>query len=127
MKRILAVLMVMMFILVLGCQTAVQAPVKEAAAPAVVQEESPAVSTGNVNTVVIAKMQFQPADLTIKVGDTVEWVNNAGMTHTVTFENGDFDQRLSDGATATHTFLQKGEFRYFCQIHPGMQGTIVVN
>ncbi len=32
-------------------------------------------------------LTFSPATLTINVGDTVKWVNAAGMTHTATSDN----------------------------------------
>jgi plastocyanin len=68
-----------------------------------------------------------PADLSVKVGDSVEFVNKDAMEHTVTLENGDFDQKLPVGGKVAYQFNDKGQFRYFCSIHPGMQGMITVN
>ena len=84
-------------------------------------------ATGTVYNVVIENFKFMPADLQVKVGDTVEWVNKDSAEHIVTFENGDFSEKLPAGGKASFTFTQKGSFGYFCSVHPGMRGVVVVN
>ena len=86
-----------------------------------------AASTGVVQQVVLENFKIMPTDLTVKVGDTVEWVNKDSVSHTITLENGEFDQELTEGASATYTFTQKGEFGYFCSFHPSMKGSVIVN
>jgi plastocyanin len=70
---------------------------------------------------------FQPANLTIKVGTTVKWVNNGAVPHEPSgtgFDTG----TIQPGASATHTFDTEGTFPYKCLIHPSvMTGTITVN
>jgi len=83
--------------------------------------------TGEVHQVVIENNQFMPTDLEISLGDTVEWVNKDSVDHTATLENGNFDSLLTVGATGSYTFMQKGSFNYFCQFHPGMQGSVSVS
>ncbi len=77
--------------------------------------------------VIIENFKFMPADLEINVGDTVEWTNKDSAEHTVTFDNGEFDGKLPQGGSATFTFEQKGEYKYYCAFHPGMQGKILVS
>ena len=77
--------------------------------------------------VVISNAQFMPTDLEIKAGTTVEWSNADTKDHTITFENGDFDEMIPVGASVTYTFKEVGELRYFCQLHPGMQGNVIIS
>ena len=79
---------------------------------------------------------FQPDDLSISVGDTVEWVHSAGI-HTVTSGTGPTDPDvgllLDEPLTAanplvTFTFNDAGDVPYFCDPHFlfGMVGIIRV-
>jgi plastocyanin len=91
----------------------------------------------------LGEKAFSPNPVTIKEGDTVMWINNDNQFHTVT--SGDpsssggavigkvFDSGLSGpnaltakGKTFSHTFNEKGEFSYFCRLHPTMIGKVIV-
>jgi len=77
--------------------------------------------------VTIADFSFSPGSLTINQGDTVTWVNNGPTPHSATANNGSFNTGiLKAGQSGSHTFDQAGTFTYFCQPHPFMKGTIVV-
>ncbi len=78
--------------------------------------------------VIISDFAFSPETLTIKVGDTVEFVNEDGIPHTGTREGKDaFDtEALSQGQSKKVTFSKPGEYTYNCSIHPSMSGKIVV-
>lgn len=72
---------------------------------------------------------YRPASVEIGVGDTVTWQYNGFSAHTTTrtaspetWDSG----TLTKGSSFSHTFSQTGTFTYFCQIHDGMIGTIVV-
>jgi plastocyanin len=79
------------------------------------------------HTVTIEGFAFAPATLTISEGDTVTFVNQDGAPHTATANNGAFDTgRLSRGQEASLTFTAAGTFDYFCEVHPNMTATIVV-
>lgn len=81
-------------------------------------------ATHNVS---IKNRRFTPADLTIKAGDSVTWVNGDGMDHTATARDKSWTTKnLPGGASATVTFADKGTFKYICRWHPGMKGTITV-
>lgn len=79
-------------------------------------------------SVSIASFAFSPSTVTVNVGESVTWTNNqAGVPHTVTSDSGAFDSgNLSSGGTFQHTFTTAGTFAYHCNIHPSMQGTVVV-
>src|SRR2546428_5175343 len=71
---------------------------------------------------------FSPANLTVKVGKTVAWVNKDTVTHTVTSDGSSlFDSGfMPTGATFQFTFTTAGTYPYYCTVHPFMKGTIVV-
>lgn len=69
---------------------------------------------------------FNPASITIKVGDTVTWTNNdADHDHTVS-GNGFSSGNLKHGATFSFTFTSAGTFAYSDGLHPRMKGKVVV-
>jgi plastocyanin len=71
---------------------------------------------------------FQPAEVTVSAGDTVTWTNNDTVGHDVTadsFSSGD-PGGMASGDTFEHTFEEAGTFDYVCTVHPGMEGTVVV-
>ncbi|MGH2474370.1 MAG: cupredoxin domain-containing protein [Candidatus Limnocylindrales bacterium] len=76
--------------------------------------------------VTIAGFAFDPASVTVRVGDSVTWTNQDSAAHTATasgtFASGD----LANGQSFTYTFTTAGTFDYICAIHPTMAGTVVV-
>jgi plastocyanin len=86
-------------------------------------------TTGGAKTVqvIMSNRAYDPATVTIKVGDTVTWVNQDAPKHDVVADNGEFKSDLFDkGATFSFTFAKAGTYPYHCSIHPGMTGTIIV-
>jgi plastocyanin len=79
-------------------------------------------------TVSIQNFSFKPANITIKRGTRVRWINKDSTAHTATVNNGrSFDSgRLRPGQSYTHTFKSAGKKPYHCEIHPDMKGTITV-
>ena len=79
-------------------------------------------------TVSIQNFSFKPANITIKRGTKVRWINRDSTTHTATAnKKRSFDSgRLSPGQSYTHTFKRVGKQRYHCEIHPDMMGSVVV-
>jgi len=78
-------------------------------------------------------LNYQPASLTVTIGvnNTIKWVNQDPIPHTVTTSSGtptSFDSRaLNQGDTFTVTLNTPGTYAYFCQFHPGwMKGRILV-
>jgi plastocyanin len=80
-------------------------------------------------SVTIDNFTFNPAEITIAVGTKVTWTNRDDIPHTVT-DAGDPRQfkssPLDTGDTFDHVFTAPRTCRYFCSIHPHMQGTIIV-
>ncbi len=79
-----------------------------------------------------SSLKFSPADITVAVGDTVEWTVS-GLVHTTTSGRvGDQtglwnSDTLRLGESFSHTFSEIGEFPYFCRIHGGaMKGSVTV-
>ena len=107
---------------------------------------SPAMASTDIAAVVNLnnRLKFDPAEIRIKVGDTLEWRNVESYPHTVTadpnrvarkanvelpdgiqpFNSG----RLAAGATFKYTFTRPGIYRYVCLPHEaaGMLGTVIV-
>lgn len=87
------------------------------------------VEPGDGTTIVMESIAFQPADLTVEVGETVTWVHNdPGLIHTVTADDGTFDSgQITENEEFSHTFDTPGTYPYRCDVHPNqMTGTITV-
>jgi plastocyanin len=77
-------------------------------------------------TVTIEGMQFRPATLNARPGDTVVWRNLDVVPHTATAA-GRFDSKaIAPGASWSWTAGSKGRADYACAYHPAMKGTVVV-
>src|ERR1700757_17258 len=76
--------------------------------------------------VTIDNFTFTPAELKVKVGDTVTWTNHDDIPHTVV-SAGKFRSKAMDTDNAfSFTFTAAGDYKYFCSLHPHMSGTITV-
>jgi plastocyanin len=85
-------------------------------------------SAGEGCEVRIENFAFNPATIKISVGDTVTWENYDSAPHTVTGDNNEFDSgKLATNQKFTHTFTTAGTFKYHCNVHPNMHGTIIVS
>ena len=77
--------------------------------------------------VAIAGMRFDAPTVTVRKGGVVTWTNDSSMPHTVTANSGAFGSpQLSNGASWSRTFDEVGTFGYYCSLHPGMRGSVVV-
>ena len=66
-----------------------------------------------------------PYLLIVVGGSRVNWISKDGQTHTVTSDEGLFDEILLPGETFHHDFLDKGDHHYFCKIH-GEYGNVIL-
>ncbi|MDO8647107.1 MAG: cupredoxin family copper-binding protein [Candidatus Diapherotrites archaeon] len=109
-----------------GCAQQTQNP--PANNPPAGNNNLPPASTGAKTIAVeISNFAFAPAELTIKVGDSVTWTNKDSVGHTATGDNGEFDSGLlSTGQSFTQTFNTAGTFNYHCTPHPYMKAIIKV-
>lgn len=99
-------------------------------------------STASGPVVKMPLTQFDPAMISIKVGETLTWENSNDIGHTLvqgTYEVDSAGQRTSEkddgtftldvkkkGDTVTHTYATAGTFTYYCTIHKAMNGTVTV-
>jgi plastocyanin len=106
-------------------------------APSVRSVQMPTAATGAVqgtitdhNAPVVAhvsikNMKFNPPNLEVKKGDTVEWRNDDITPHTATsssFDSGSINPEES----WRHTFNNTGSFSYACTFHPDMKAALTV-
>jgi len=77
-------------------------------------------------TVTVDKMAFSPADITAKVGDTVEWVNKDAFAHTATVKGG-WEVMLPVKKSGSIVMDKAGTIDYICRFHPNMKGQIMVS
>ena len=81
---------------------------------------------GAVTNVSIVNFAFSPANVTIRVNDSVTW-RWVGSPHSTTSDPGLWESGvLGAGSTFTRTFTSPGNFPYHCSVHPFMTGAIAV-
>ncbi|MGV7213757.1 cupredoxin domain-containing protein [Bradyrhizobium sp. UFLA05-112] len=76
--------------------------------------------------ILMENLEISPAEVSAKVGDTVEWVNKDVLAHTATARNGDFDVNLPAKKSATFVLKKAGMVEYYCRYHPNMKATLRV-
>lgn len=102
--------------------------------------QPPPPTTGGSLLVTMQNISYQPASLSVRVGQTVMWRNGEGsmIPHTTTSgscsggtctANGMWDSpQLNPGGTFSFSFASAGTFTYYCRVHgAAMQGRIVVS
>ena len=86
-------------------------------------------ATAGDATVAIQDFAFGPNTITVRRGTKVTWTNNDDEPHTVV---SDSDPKLwkspplDTDESFSLVFDKPGTYKYFCTIHPRMQGTVVV-
>ncbi len=87
--------------------------------------QHPAKST--VHTVVIESMQYNPAELQVRRGERIVWVNKDLFPHTVTAASHAFDSgSIAANSSWTYVAAKAGEYAYGCTFHPTMKGILKV-
>ncbi|MBI4159429.1 cupredoxin domain-containing protein [Candidatus Woesearchaeota archaeon] len=76
----------------------------------------------------IKDLGFSQPELRIKKEDTVTWINQDSVKHTVTSDKGNElnSNFLSKSESYSHTFANFGTFEYHCNAHPSMKARIIV-
>lgn len=75
----------------------------------------------------IKDFKYAPAPVRIHAGDRITFVNDDTEAHTVSAQDHSFDSAgIDSGERWEHVFTKPGVYRYFCQLHPYMQGTVIV-
>ena len=82
-----------------------------------------------------SKTFYDPFNAEVDIGTEVKWTNDdKNMPHTVTSGNpesgptGVFDSGIMNGGGSSfeHTFDSRGEYEYYCTLHPWMISKITV-
>ncbi|MEP9373375.1 cupredoxin family copper-binding protein [Mesorhizobium sp. KR1-2] len=73
--------------------------------------------------VTIAEMAFSPAEISARVGDTIEWVNKDILAHTATVTGG-WEVMIPPNRSASIVLEKAGVVDYYCRFHPNMKGRI---
>ena len=76
--------------------------------------------------VVMENLVVSPAEVSAKVGDTVEWINKDVFAHTATARNGDFDVNIAPKKTVTSVLKKPGTVEYYCRFHPNMKAVLTI-
>jgi plastocyanin/cytochrome c553 len=78
-------------------------------------------------TVVIDGTQFQPGEVTVTVGDTIEWVNRDPFPHNVASDAGGFHSgEMDPDRSWQFRPTARGTFTYVCTLHPTMVAVLHV-
>ena len=83
-----------------------------------------------VQQIKISKFKFEPAEVTVKPGTRIRWVNLDDTPHTVQSTQGQEKVIASKAMDTDDTYElvinKEGDFSYFCTVHPFMTGIIHV-
>ena len=93
------------------------------------QDDTGGMSTPAAETITVRidGMRFDPENITVKPGTTVTWLHGSQMPHTVSGNaEGLRSSTLYQGQQYSHTFNTSGSYSYFCELHPSMRGSVVV-
>lgn len=132
MKRITPLLFAVVALVAAGCGSSNNSSSSSSASSA------PATTTGSTSTsggtaapsgktvtIDMKNIQFNPKDVTVKVGETVKWVNQDSVPHDVS--GGPLHSpTFSKGGSFTYKATKAGKISYVCTIHPGMTATLNV-
>ena len=98
-----------------------------AAAGSIIGTTSTAYSSPTEHKIIIKKFKFDPENLSVRVGDTITWINEDFVPHTATADERDWtteglEQNQSETLTVTADMTQS----YFCAYHTHMKATLTV-
>jgi uncharacterized membrane protein/plastocyanin len=88
-------------------------------------QAQPAPGTSNAPVVIMKGVRFQPPELSVRPGETVEFKNEDMFAHTVTASDGSFDSGLIQPGTSWKLTMPKHSVSFHCAPHPNMHGKLV--
>ncbi len=99
--------------------------------PGAVREADPPLhieTAPHVYNVFIRAGEFVPAVLRIGKGGEVSWLNMDDSLHAVAFRRNEGlgSTPLGRGESYSRVFDEAGVYDYYCPVHPGMTGTVIV-
>lgn len=84
-------------------------------------------NTGTNHFVYIEGMQFSPAELQVRLGDTITWINNDFIPHTATAIDKSWDSKnLAKGEEFSLIVSDNTVLDYYCFYHPNMTAKIEI-
>ncbi|MEO6457060.1 MAG: cupredoxin family copper-binding protein [Chloroflexia bacterium] len=85
----------------------------------------PGVSQVNVD---MRGLLFEPKAVTVKVGSRVTWTQRDAAEHNTVSKTGTWRSPLLTkiGEQYSFTFIKAGTYNYFCEVHPFMTGSVIV-
>lgn len=73
----------------------------------------------------IRNLEFSPRALDVEPGDTVTWINEDLVPHTVTADDESWNSELIEANGQWQTVVKEGlRDTYFCRFHPSMKGRL---
>ena len=84
---------------------------------------------GDAVTLTALDFEFEPTDLTVSAGGSVELVNDGEAEHNLTVEGTDVDEDVAAGETVTVDLgdVEAGTYEFVCEYHADqMTGTLTV-
>jgi plastocyanin len=85
-------------------------------------------AASSTKKVMIKDFNYSPKKVTISRGTKVTWTDKDSANHTVTFrgKGARSTGNIDEGQSRSLTFKKAGTFKYICEYHPNMHGTVVV-
>jgi plastocyanin len=128
MKRFGLPLLAVLALAAAGCgsssSSSSSTPSSSQAAPATSTANNTSSGGGTV-TIDMKNIAFNPTSQTVKVGQTVKWVNQDDVPHNV--EGGPLHSKtFTKGGSYTFTPKKAETISYVCTIHPNMKATLTV-
>ncbi|MGH2809097.1 MAG: cupredoxin domain-containing protein [Actinomycetota bacterium] len=80
-------------------------------------------------TVTASNTMFDPEELSVAAGGSVEFVNEDDFEHSFTVTDTDVEEELEEPGSVTVDLssLEEGSYDFFCEYHPDeMQGTLEI-
>lgn len=80
----------------------------------------------------IKEFNYSPDSITVAENAVVVWTNREPFDHDVTFQSSNMlakqlkSPRIGKGGKIMARFNEPGEYRYYCNLHPFMEGTVKV-
>ncbi len=76
----------------------------------------------------ITNFQFVPAEITVKIGDTIKWINQDFIPHTATADDKSWDSKLIDPGGEWELIVERDFLAsYFCLYHPSMKAKLQID
>lgn len=106
----------------------VRPTVAEAARPTQPPEQpTPRPKSGEQANIVVQDDLFEPTEVTVRVNETVVWRQEGVREHNVTAVDGTWGSGpLLLGSVYTMKFSRPGTYLFYCTIHTGMRGAVLV-